>query len=191
MAQAQACGAEGVALIPHVAEAEMPRSMQLEALHTALDQIIPLLQAYGLVGFVEPLGFANSTLRYKEDTVAVLSEFGHPKCLAIVHDTFHHALAMHDGYFPDETAIVHISGVNDPSVPVSNLEDHHRGLIDADDRLGNVHQLRSLISRGYSGPVSFEAFAPDVHNLTDPAHALAESIAFITSQLQEEKAGAA
>lgn len=191
IAQAVACGAGGVALIPHVGDGELPRAAQKEALKDALEVLRPLLEGQGVTGLIEPLGFPTSTLRFKEDVVSVLSDMGNPGCFAIVHDTFHHCLAGETQVFAAQTAIVHVSGVVDPSVAVEEMQDAHRVLVDADDRLGNIAQLRALIADGYDGPISVEAFSEDIRKLTDPVSALAGSFAFITSQLTEETAGAA
>ena len=47
----------------------------------------------------------------------------------LLHDTFHHHLASDPDYFPDNTGLVHVSGVVDASVPVSELLDDHRVLV--------------------------------------------------------------
>ncbi len=188
---AAACGAEGVVLIPHVADDVMERSAQRDALQGALQVLQPILEEYGKIGFIEPLGFWNSSLRFKEDAVAVLDAMGRPDCFALIHDTFHHFLVGADRICPELTAIVHISGVADPAPSASEMTDAHRVLIDANDRLGNIAQLRALYGGGFEGPASFEAFAPEIQKMSDPANALSRSIAFITSQLIDTSAGAA
>jgi 2-keto-myo-inositol isomerase len=40
-------------------------------------------------------------------------------------------------------------------------------------------QIATLRAKGYSGPISFEAFSPEIHALADPESALRRSIAFI------------
>ena len=45
--------------------------------------------------------------------------------------------------------------------------------------LGNVAQIRALRAAGYEGPISFEPFAPSVHDMADPKAALAASMEFI------------
>ena len=188
---AAACGAEGVALIPDVTQSEVSRDDQRTALRTALKILQPLCEDHGVKGLIEPLGFANSTLRFKEDVVAVLDEMGRPDCFAIVHDTFHHHLAGEDALYADLTALVHISGVMNPAPTVDQMTDAHRVLVNPHDRLGNIAQLRTLQANGYDGPASFEAFAPEIHDMKDPTAALAGSIAFIASQLADVSAGAA
>ncbi|MFT7107223.1 MAG: 2-keto-myo-inositol isomerase [Yoonia sp.] len=187
---AVACGAEGVALIPMVSDKSIPRAEQREALRQALEVLMPILTDYEMVGLIEPLGFFQSSLRHKDDVVAVLDAINRPACFAMIHDTFHHHLAGDTMIYPDMTAILHISGVTDPQPNTNQMTDAYRVLVDGDDRLGNIAQLRSFQAAGFKGPVSFEAFAPAIHDMTDPATALAGSIAFITSQLTETSAGA-
>lgn len=191
IATAARCSAQGVALIPQVSEGVMSGAEQRAALHAALLMLQPILEDHGVRGLIEPLGFVQSTLRHKADAMAVLDALGRPACFGLIHDTFHHHIAGDTDIYPELTAVIHISGVSDPQPQAEEMTDAHRGLIGSDDRLGNVAQLRAFAQAGFSGPASFEAFAPDVHTMTDPATALAGSIAFITSQLAAPAAGAA
>ena len=184
------CGAEGVALIPQMADDVVPRATQRAALRDALTILQPILEHHGQKGLIEPLGFAQSSLRFKEDVVAVLDEMQRPDCFAIIHDTFHHHIAGGGACYAELTALVHISGVS-VNIPADQLQDDHRVLVDHTDRLGNVTQLQDLRDAGYTGPASFEAFAPEIHDMTDPINALSGSIAFINSQLTDLSAGAA
>ena len=86
------------------------------------------------------------------------------------------------------TGMVHVSGVSDPGVAVTRMEDAHRVLVDAQDRLGTVDQVAELIAAGYDGPVSLECFAPEVHALADPEPAIRRSFDFMSSQLAERAA---
>ncbi|WP_112322510.1 TIM barrel protein [Oceanibium sediminis] len=182
---ARDCGAQGIALIPRVARKAIPREEQIAALETALTRLRPLLEAAEVTGLIEPLGFVESTLRHKQDVAEVLDTMGNPPCFRIVHDTFHHHIAGGGPVFAALTGIVHVSGVVDPDVAPDQMTDAHRVLVDAGDRLGNIDQLRVLRAAGYDGPASFEAFAPEVHALTDPASALAASKSFIETRMQE------
>lgn len=185
---AAACGAEGVALIPWVGETVIDRPAQRDALRVALKVMQPVLEDHGMVGLIEPLGFINSSLRFKEDVVAVLDDLDRPACFRIVHDTFHHHLAGSSAVYPELTGLVHISGISDPVPSTNEMTDAHRVLVDTHDRLGNVAQLRALRAGGYAGPASLEVFAPEIHDIHDPATALAGSLAFITSQLTDHSA---
>ena len=189
--QARSCGAEGVALIPAVSDHVTQRADQRDALGQALRSLQPILENVGMIGLIEPLGFLHSTLRFKEDVAFVLDDMARPACFGIVHDTFHHHLAGEAAIYADLTAIVHISGVTDPAPSVDQMTDNHRVLVNAEDRLENIDQLRRLNAAGYRGPASFEAFAPAIHEMKDPTTALAGSIAFIASQPADVTAGAA
>ena len=80
--------------------------------------------------------------------------------------------------FPDHTGLVHISGVEDATLPLDRIRDEHRVLVGADDLLGNIGQIVALME-GCSGPYSFEPFAASVHALADIAAALEASMTFI------------
>ncbi|MEP2029848.1 MAG: TIM barrel protein [Paracoccaceae bacterium] len=181
--QAKNCGAEAIALIPRIEDAPVARSEQRDLLKEALIALQPMLENVGMVALIECLGFANSSLRLKADAVAVLEEMERPACFGLIHDTFHHALAEEVAIFADLTHIVHISGVTDQRIGYSDMTDAHRGLVDCNDTIGNLAQITRLRSAGYTGPFSFEAFSPTVHELNDPTDALSESVAFISSQV--------
>ena len=109
----------------------------------------------------------------------------------LVHDTFHHHLAGQTALFPEMTGVVHISGVSDAAVSVADMRDPHRVLVDRDDRLGNIAQIRALLAGGYAGPFSFEPFALSVHALGSPGEAVAESMRFIVDELARTRAPSA
>jgi 2-keto-myo-inositol isomerase len=140
--------------------------------------LAPLLEDHGLTGLVEPLGFAESSLRFKREAVAAIDELG-ASSFRLVHDTFHHAVAGEEDIFPARTGLVHISGVDDPALPLRSLRDGHRVLVGPRDRLGTAGQLRRLLDGGYGGYVSFEPFAESVHALAGIKGALAESMAVL------------
>lgn len=185
---ARAAGAEAVSLIPRNDGQGLGNGERQAKLRVALRALRPMLEDHGLVGLVEPLGFAACALRSKAEAVEAIEALGAAGRFRLVHDSFHHALAGGGPLFPEHTGIVHISGVVDPAVAVEDMTDAHRLLVDAADRLGTVDQLAALEAAGYRGPVSVEAFAPEVHALADPAPALARSFAFIRSRLAEQAA---
>jgi len=181
---ALACGAETISLIPRNDGKGLGHGERLANLRVALREIAPMLEAAGLVALLEPLGFETSSLRSKAEAIDVMESLGVTKHYRLVHDTFHHHLAGGGPMFPDHTGIVHVSGVVDPHLAVSDMRDAHRILVDERDRLGNVAQLRALLDAGYRGPISYEAFSPLVHGLADPEPALRESIAFIGNRVE-------
>lgn len=152
-------------------------------LRAALAALKSILDDRGVRGLVEPLGFEICSLRSKREAAEAIADVDGTGTFRIVHDTFHHHLAGEPELFPDMTGMVHISGVDDPALCVADMRDPHRVLVDADDRLDNVGQIRALVAGGYSGLFSFEPFAPDVHGLADPVVALAASMDFIRSRL--------
>ena len=143
----------------------------------------PILDARGLTGLVEPLGFPVSSLRLKAEAIRAIEAAGGKGTYKLVHDTFHHHLAGETEFFPEWTGLVHISGVTDPSVAVDDMLDAHRVLVDGQDRVENLPQIRALLDAGFEGPYSFEPFATEVHDLADPAQALRDSLGHIASGL--------
>ena len=177
---AVAAGAEAVSLIPRNDGVATERGESRKATETALREILPMLKEHGLKAMVEPLGFAVCSLRYKDVLADAIEAVGGAGTYFMVHDTFHHALAGFGPIFPELTGIVHVSGVTD-MIALDDMRDPHRVLVDADDVLGNVAQIRALRAAGYTGPISYEPFAPQVHDLSDPKSALAASMEFIRS----------
>lgn len=180
---AQAAGAEAVSLIPRNDNQGMGNGERQAALRVALKCLKPMLEDHDLLGMVEPLGFEICALRYKAEAVEAIEAVGGKGRFKLVHDTFHHTLAHGGPIFPEHTGIVHVSGVVDQEVSLSQMRDPHRVLVTPSDRLGNVQQIAALQAVGYTGPVSYEAFAPEVHALHDPAAELARSFTSIRDGL--------
>ncbi len=183
METAVTCGAESISLIPRNDGIRTSRNERIADLRVAMHGLMPLLDQFDLVGLIEPLGFETCGLRYKSEIVDEIEAIGGTDRFRLVHDTFHHTLAGGGSIFASHTGVVHISGVNNPELAVSEMQDWDRVLVDAQDRLGNISQISSLNSAGYSGPISFEAFSPIVHRIPDPQAELTRSIDFITSTL--------
>ena len=182
--QAKAAGAESISLIPrNGAPVCASNAERLAALRGALTAIKPMLEAADMIALVEPLGFLSSSLRSKQETVEAIKSVGGEGRFKLVHDTFHHHLAGGGPIFPEHTGIVHISGVVDPSLKTEEMQDGHRILVDADDRLGNIAQIRARLDAGYTGAFSYEPFSPEVHALADPEDAHKQSMQFIRSAL--------
>lgn len=188
IATAKAAGAETISLIPRNDGTQMANGERQANLRLAMKELLPMLDAADMTALVEPLGFPVSSLRSKAELVEVIEALGAAHRFKLVHDTFHHTLAGGGAYFPENTGIVHISAVVDPSVPVEEMQDAHRVLIDQRDRLGNVEQIAALLAAGYDGPFSYECFAPETHAMADPYAELKKSFDFISSQLQSKAA---
>jgi 2-keto-myo-inositol isomerase len=185
---AQAAGAEAVSLIPRNDNQGMGNGERQAALRVALKSLRPMLEDHGLTGMVEPLGFEICALRHKAEAAEAIDAIGARGRFKLVHDTFHHTLAGGGAFYPDHTGIVHVSGVVDPGVSVGQMQDAHRVLVTRGDRLGNVEQIAALAALGWQGPVSFEAFAPEVHQYADPKAELSASFDFIRDGLARQAA---
>lgn len=180
---AVAAGAEAVSLIPRNDGVATDRAESRRVTETALRELLPMLRAHGLKAMVEPLGFAVCSLRYKDVLAECIQAVGGKGTYFMVHDTFHHALAGFGPIYPELTGIIHVSGVKD-SIYLDDMRDPHRVLVDGDDVLGNVAQIRALRAAGYAGPVSYEPFAPSVHALADHGPALTASMEFIRNGVE-------
>lgn len=181
--QAKASGAETISLIPRNGGKQADDSERLDNLRIALRAILPMLDDADMVALVEPLGFTTSTLRLKSEAVEAIEDVGGTKRYKLVHDTFHHYLAGGGPLFPEHTGIVHISGVVDATLAADEMQDDHRILVDAHDRLGNIEQIKALKAAGYNGAFSFEPFAQSVHAHADIGGALRDSMALIRNKL--------
>jgi len=187
--RAKECGAEGIILIPAILDDAVvfDKALQYywrERLCFSLKRLLPILAELEITGFVEPIGFKQSTLRFKSDLVAVIEDLEAQHRIKIVHDTFHHHLAAENTFFASHTGIVHISGVETP-LETDKLCDHHRVLVGESDNLKNVAQMRQLIVDGFTGPFSFEAFSPEIHGANDPEKFIKKSQEFITAELEK------
>lgn len=180
---AKACGAKALVLVPKNDGTGRADGERQSNLSEALRALKPLLDAAGIIGFVEPLGFEICSLRSKTEAVNAIEELGARSTFRLVHDTFHHHLAGEAATFPQMTGLVHISGVVDPAVKVSDMRDPHRVLVDENDRLDNAGQMKALIAAGYEGPFSFEPFAPDVHALKEPLKAVKDSMDYLAERV--------
>lgn len=175
-------GAEAVCLIPRCDGEEREPGVRNANLRIALRELVPLLEEFDLIGLVEPLGFERSSLRTKAEALDAIDGLSARGRIKLVHDTFHHHLAGESEFFPDDTGIVHVSGVED-AVPRERMEDTDRVLVGPADRLGTVAQVAALRDKGYRGPISFEVFSPKIQNLENPEDHLAASITFIEREL--------
>jgi 2-keto-myo-inositol isomerase len=180
---ARAAGAEAVSLIPRNDNLGMGNGERQANLRVALKALKPMLEDHDLVGMVEPLGFEICALRYKTEAVDAIEAVGGTGRFKLVHDTFHHTLAHGGPLFPAHTGIVHVSGVADQEVGIADMRDPHRVLVTPGDRLGNIEQIAALHAAGWNGPISFEAFSPEVHTLPDPDAELRRSFEFIRQGL--------
>lgn len=157
-----------------------PRQRHDDLVH-ALHGLQPVLSGHGLIGLIEPLGFGESAVRRKRQAQRAIDAIGSPAPFALVHDTFHHHVAGDQDFFPASTGLVHVSGVDDPSLAMEQMRDTHRQLVGTQDRLGNVAQLATLIAGGYAGYVSFEPFADAITTAPDIEARLRASMDYLSA----------
>ncbi len=176
------CGAQALVLCPSNSHNDLRNASQRHAdLVQALRKLQPLLADNGLVGLLEPLGFEECAMRRKSQAARAIREVGNAGTFALVHDTFHHHLAGDTSFFPDLTGLVHVSGVEDPSIDASAMRDAHRVLVGPADRLGNIAQLHTLLGAGYRGYASFEPFATGITTASDIEQRLSDSMAYLAT----------
>lgn len=177
---------EAIVLCPHndVNDSRSPEQCFTEAV-AALKAFAPIFEENGLMGYVEPLGFEESSLRSLVTAMKAIQESGCER-YKIVHDTFHHHLGpdtletLENEYDVSYTGLIHISGV-ESAIPVNHFRDAHRILVSSADHLKSREQVEKLIALGYSGDISFEPFAEDVHQmgLAEITASINTSIAYI------------
>ena len=173
-------GAPGIVLCPVIDEKlDWDAAERIARLTDALSRLAPILSDRGLLGYVEPLGMAGSTLTRQDEAVAAMDDAG-PAPFALCHDTFQVWRAGDDGLHPDRVGLVHVSGIERTDLGPRALTEPDRVLVGPADRSGALDQLRALVAAGYGGVVSLEPFAPAVTDRPDPA-ALAASLARIAA----------
>jgi 2-keto-myo-inositol isomerase len=183
-------GCEAVVLVPNNDRRDKRAAETMfKETAAALRAFAPLFEAAGIFGYVEPLGFAECSLRSKAVAVRAIRESG-GKNYKIVHDTFHHYLGpdttetLQDAYDISHVGLVHLSGVT-AHMPADQYTDDHRILITEQDRLQNREQIEQLVRQGYRGNFSFEPFSGDVQQMGAEAlkGAVSRSIDLIVSEI--------
>ena len=160
---------------------------RVEETIAALKAFGPAFATRGMQGWVEPLGFSESSLASVVVASEVVKRSGFD-CYRILYDTFHHYLGPDtekdiDGTFASsQVGLIHVSGV-EASIPKESCRDAHRVLLSPADRMGSRDQIARLVSLGYAGDISFEPFSADVQRLSRDALAVAltESIEYLRS----------
>ena len=173
---AQKAAVDAVVLCP-VNDPDEQRSygQRMEDTVTALSAFGSVFREAGVLGYIEPLGFTHCSLRSKKDALQAITESGYHECFRIVHDTFHHFLSGDVKLYPQDTGIVHMSGVL-PGRPQHQITDADRVLVTREDVMSTRQQVQTLTDQGFSGCFSFEPFSQDVQNL---------DVSMLTEQLKQ------
>jgi 2-keto-myo-inositol isomerase len=151
----------------------------------ALKTFAPSFMKRGILGYVEPLGFHESSLASIIVTAEAIRSSG-MGCYRAVYDTFHHYLGPdteHDigpHYAVSTTGLIHVSGV-EAGVPKEEYRDQHRVLPGPRDATFCKEQIAHHDRLGYTGDISFEPFAAEVQRLgkEELATALRASMAWL------------
>jgi len=158
-----------------------------------VEETVSALMAFGpsftkrrILGWVEPLGFPESSLSSIVVAEEAIKRSGFD-CYRIVYDTFHHYLGPDTGddidpaFASRQAGLIHVSGV-ESSIPKEKYRDEHRVLLSSADRMGSREQIARLVALGYAGDISFEPFSADVQRMSRDAlaAALRKSIEFLS-----------
>ena len=147
-----------------------------------------LFQVAGILGYVEPLGFATSSLASLVVAQEAIRKSDY-SCYRVVHDTFHHYIGPEDQsilgttYEVSTTGLVHVSGV-ESDIPTQAYRDEHRILAGPGDRMKSREQIVCLDKLGYTGDFSFEPFSHVVQRLgrTELAAAVRVSLDYLIAR---------
>jgi 2-keto-myo-inositol isomerase len=173
-------GAKNLILVPTNDKTFRPSTEErLDGLRHGLSELKGILKDHGLIGCVEPLGFAECSLRLKAEAIAAIDAVGGAKRFKVTHDTFHHFVAGEEDVFADRTGLIHVSGVVDRKHTAASMRDPQRVLVDGNDMIDNRGQVQRLMKAGYKGYVSFEPFSADVHKSKQIARDVARSMDYL------------
>ena len=187
IALARAIGCRAIVLCPNNDTADHRTAEQsLRDTVAALKAFRLRFEESGTLGYVEPLGFPESSLKSLLAASQAIRESGSPS-YRMVYDIFHHYLGPDTAEDIEQkldvplVGLVHASGV-EARIGKETMKDGHRVLVTAGDRMGNVEQIARLLARGYAGDVSLEPFSEQVQRLERTAflEAARKSIGVLT-----------
>jgi 2-keto-myo-inositol isomerase len=135
----------------------------------ALKAFSPSFTNRGILGYLEPLGFHESSLASLVVAAEAIRSSG-MSCYRTVYDTFHHYLGpdtendIGPHYAVSNTGLIHVSGV-ETEIPKEKYRDEHRVLPGPKDRTFCREQIAHHNRLGYTGDIAFEPFSADVQRL--------------------------
>ncbi len=152
----------------------------------ALKAFAPPFEKSGILGYVEPLGFPESSLSSILVAMQAIKSSG-ASCYRALYDTFHHFLGpetekdIGPKYHVSDTGLIHVSGV-ESGLLKEKYRDEHRVLPGPKDRSFCKEQIARHVRLGYTGDISLEPFSPDVQRMgrKELAEALRASTAYLS-----------
>jgi 2-keto-myo-inositol isomerase len=177
-------GAPGLVLCPaHEPRDGWDEKTKDVKLREGLRKLKPVFEDEGVIGYVEPLGMFHSTMKNQSRAVAAIDDVGGGACFALCYDTFQYFRCADDSLFLNRVALIHVSGISRTDLAPGELTEPDRGLVFADDRVGNIEKLRWAAAEGYSGFVSIEPFNPETQRDPQLPSKLRRSIDIIRSAM--------
>lgn len=161
-----------------------PRTRDAETVDS-LRAFGPSFMKRGMQGYVEPLGFPESSLSSIVVAIEAAKSSGFT-CYRALYDTFHHFLGpdtekdIGSTYDVAHTGLIHVSGV-ESAIPRDKYRDEHRILPSPEDRTFSRDQIERLVALGYEGDISLEPFSPAVQGmaLKELAAAVKQSVKYL------------
>lgn len=154
-------GAPGLVLCPvHNIDHGWTEEEAEKNLRIGLRALAPILNDYGLIGYVEPLGMEGSTMKKQAMAVSAIQDVDGLDVYSLCYDTFQFFRCGDTQVFPEHIGLIHVSGITRLDLNPSELLEPDRGLVEDEDRVENIKQLSSILKTGYKGFVSMEPFDP-------------------------------
>lgn len=173
-------GAPGLVLCPcHEPRDTWDEATKDAKLREGLRNLKPIFAGEGIKGYVEPLGMFHSTMKRQVQAVSAIEDVDGWGNFALCYDTFQYFRCGDDKLFLDHVDLIHISGIARPDLEPRELTEPDRGLVFANDRVGNLAQLKRAISAGYKGYISVEPFNPETQRDPHLVTNLRKSIDYI------------
>ena len=91
---AKKCDVKAIVLVPLNTGEFTEKNERVNLLNNSLKKINLILNDFNLLGYIEPLGFATSSLRYKSEVAKIINNSLSCSSLRILHDTFHHSIKI-------------------------------------------------------------------------------------------------
>ncbi len=165
-----AIGSKAIVLCPNN-DPEDQRSAEEAFQETveALKVFAILFEQSGLWGYVEPLGFPESSLNSIIKAQEAIEQSGGSR-YQMVWDTFHHHIGpdtleiIQDRVELAKIGLIHLSGV-ESTIPIKQYRDQHRVLVSNQDQLKSKEQIKLLYALGYQGDISLEPFSPEIQSM--------------------------